>query len=79
MRVRLVLPMRFAAEKRALAFIRDNGLFGIGAQVSQVCLTPASYRVVIVTQSPGKAEAVARHVGENMLQGVTWEREETPQ
>ena len=79
MRVRLVLPMRFAAEKRALAFIRDNGLFGIGAQTALLSEHPASYRVVIVTQSASKAEAVARHVGLSMLPGVTWDREEMPQ
>lgn len=63
--------MRFGNEKRALGFIRDNGLFSIGAQVIAVDAPVSPYRVIIDTAKP---DAVCRHLGQSMLPGVEWTR-----
>lgn len=73
MRTRLTLPMRFRSEKRALAVIRDNGLFSIGAQVITTDEPDSPYRVIIDTAKP---DAVCRHLGQCMLPGVEWARSE---
>lgn len=70
-RTRLTLPMRFRSEKRALGFIRDNGLFGIGAQVIPSDEAGSPYRVIIDTAKP---DAVCRHLEQQMLPGVVWTR-----
>jgi uncharacterized protein YbdZ (MbtH family) len=62
---RLTLPLRFSGQRAALALIRSNGLFSIGAQT---LWTPEGWRVVIDTARP---EAVIRYLGEK-LPGVTW-------
>lgn len=75
MRTRLTLPFRFLNEKRALGFIRDNGLFSIGAQVVALTDAASPYRVIIDTAKP---DAVCRHLAQNMLPGVEWSRSELP-
>lgn len=74
-RTRLTLPMRFRSEQRALATIRDNGLFSIGAQVIATDEPDSPYRVVIFTAKP---DAVSRHLIQQVLPGVIWERSEVP-
>lgn len=73
MRTRLTLPARFANEKRALGFIRDNGLFSIGAQVIAIEGETSPYRVIIDTAKP---DAVARYLVQQALPGVEWQRSE---
>lgn len=75
MRTRLTLPMRFGSEKRALGFIRDNGLFSIGAQVVAVDTAGSPYRVIIDTAKP---DAVCRYLGQSSMPGVEWARSELP-
>jgi hypothetical protein len=75
MRIRLTLPARFANEKRALGFIRDNGLFSIGAQVIALEEAANSYRVIIDTAKP---DAVCRYLMQQALPGVVWARSELP-
>lgn len=76
MRARLTHPNRFGTEGRALGFIRDNSLFGIGAiVVPEKPEAPGSrFRVVVDTWKP---EAVARYLSECMP-GVQWQRHELP-
>lgn len=67
MSTRLILPIKFSGERAARAMVRDNQLFGIGAQA---LWTDEGWRVVIHTARP---EAVAKYLAEK-LPGVTWEQ-----
>jgi hypothetical protein len=74
MRTRLTLPMRFTTEKRATGFIRDNGLFGIGAQSLELPGAEGSrWRVIIDTARP---DAVASYLSQQLMPGVQWARSE---
>lgn len=77
MRTRLMLPMRFATEKRALGVIRDNSLFPLGAQAIELPGDGGSrWRIVIDTVRP---DAVARYLRLNSTPGTDWLRMELPQ
>lgn len=75
MRTRLILPMRFGTEKRALGVIRDNSLFPLGAQVVEFDGDdPKRWRIVIDTARP---DAVQRYLKQNT--GIEWQRTELAQ
>lgn len=65
MRTRLTLPLLFSGQRAALATIRSNRLFAIGAQT---LWTPEGWRVIVDTARP---EVVAKYLKQK-LPGVEW-------
>jgi len=72
-RTRLIFPARFRGERAAAAFLRDNGLYAIGAQAIP---SDGEFKIVIDTARP---DAVQRYLAQGgPLPGVEWQRVELP-
>ena len=74
MRTRLTYPHRFRSERAAIGYIRDEGLFSIGAVAVRVDDTGLGWRIAIDSARP---DAVVRYLGQR-LPGREWQRTESP-